>query len=534
MQTCVRGISGEIFSISNRKYFTEIYFAATFVRMESALEIALKENAELKAELRLAHSEIRLLNQKIQLLLKRLFGSKSEKFDPGQLELMLAGLQANVVAEPENIDPEPPPDKPRSSKKRDKSKPTLPADLPTERIVIDPPEVTANPENYKCIGEEVTEELDVSPTKYFRRLIIRRKYTHKTQRAEAPVIAELPARPIENSIASAGLLADIVVQKYADHIPLYRQERIMREAYGINLPRKTTADWIGAVTEWLRPIYRIIGDGIRAGGYMQIDETPVTCIQIEEGGSKKGYLWVFHEPGGDVYFEWHTSRASDCLDAMLKDFKGVVQSDAFPGYACYAKNKDDIVLSGCWAHARRKFDEARTEAPRLAAWFLRQIGHMYRIESAARNNGVGPNLRQVYRSAGSQMILARIKKALEIKKQKHLPGGLMGKAIAYATNNWAELVVFVENGQVEIDNNFVENAIRPTAVGKKNWLFIGHPEAGDRAAIIYTILACCRRLNINAREYLTDVLTRLPSMKMSEVAALTPENWLASKSKMAA
>ncbi len=221
-------------------------------------------------------------------------------------------------------------------------------------------------------------------------------------------------------------------------------------------------------------------------------------------------------------------------DDMLKDFKGVVQSDAFSGYACYAKAKPDIELSGCWSHARRKFDEARTESSRLAAWFLRQIGHLYEVERAAREECAGPNLRQAFRAAGSRMTLAMIKRALEIKKQKHLPGGLMGNAISYALDNWTKLIVYCEDGRLEIDNNLVENAIRPTALGKKNWLFIGHPEAGDRSAILYTILACCRRLNINASEYLADVLSRLPSMKMSEVAALIPSTWLATRALKAA
>lgn len=502
--------------------------------MESALEVQIKENVALRAELKQAHIKIDLLTQEVQLLIKRYFGRKSEKLDSSQLELLLAGLQQNAIDESPDTDPEPSPDKPRSKRKRDKSKPTLPANMRTEHVVLDPPEVNANPEDYKQIGEEITEELHANLEKYYRRLIIRRKYTSRSDRAAAPIIADLPARPIDNSIATPGVLADIAAQKYDDHIPLYRQERIMREVHGIHLPRKTMADWMGATADWLSPIYRLIGEEVRSGGYMQIDETPVKYLQAEEGGSRKGYFWVFHRPGGDVYFEWHTSRASDCLDDMLRDYKGFVQSDAYPGYTCYAKTNDDITLIGCWAHARRKFDEALKESPRIAAWFINQIGHLYDVERTAKIMGFGPSLRYACRSSGSKIILARIKKALEVKKQKYLPGGLISKAISYALNNWEQLAAYCEDGQVEIDNNSVENAIRPTALGKKNWLFIGHPEAGDRSAIIYTILACCRRLNINAREYLTDVLSRLPSMKMSEVAALTPANWLAARSKMAA
>jgi transposase len=502
--------------------------------MDSALDKLVKEHAELMADNIQLRAENKLLNQKIQVLMKRMFSAKSEKMDPGQLELLLAGLQDNVIPLPVPEAPATPPDNLPTKKSRDKSKPRLPADLLTERVIIDPPEVMANPENYKLIGEEVTEELDVNPAKFFRRLIIRRKYTSKVDRDEAPVIADLPARPIDNSIASAGLLADIAVQKYADHLPLYRQERILKEAYGIILPRKTMTDWMGHVSEWFKPIYKLIGEDIRSGGYMQIDETPVKFLQGEDGGSRKGYFWVYNDPGGGVYFEWHTSRASDCLDEMLKDYKGKVQSDAYRGYSCYGKSNPDIVFLGCWAHVRRKFDEARIESPRLAAWFLRQIGHLYNVERRAREENAGPVLRQAYRAAGSRMILARIKKALELKRLKHLPAGLIGKAISYALNNWKQLDVYVVDGRLEIDNNFVENAIRPSAIGKKNWLFIGHPEAGERSAIIYTILACCRRLNINAREYMADVLSRIPAMKMSEVGALTPANWIAARSKIAA
>jgi hypothetical protein len=329
-------------------------------------------------------------------------------------------------------------------------------------------------------------------------------------------------------------LAEIAVQKYANHIPLYRQERMFWEESRIHLSRQTMADWMGAVAEWFRPIYNLIGEELRSGNYMQIDETPVTYLNDEDGGSAKGYFWVFNKPGGGVYFEWHTSRAAACLDGMLKDFKGRVQSDAFPGYSCYAKSNADIILMGCWAHARRKFDEAKLESPRLAAWFLRQIGLLYDVERRARDEHAGPALRQAYRAAGSKMVLARIRKALELKRLKHLPAGLMGKAIGYALNNWKELVVYIADGSLEIDNNFVENAIRPSAIGKKNWLFIGHPEAGERSAIIYTILACCRRLNINAKDYMADVLSRLPTMKMSEVGSLTPANWVAARAKTAA
>ncbi len=499
--------------------------------MHEAVEILRKQVDELSHELRALRAENFLLRQKNDLLLRRLFGSKSEKLDSKQMELLLGALTQEI--KPDD-DPTPPSGPPRPRGKRDRTKPRLPENLPVEEIVIDPPEVQQKPEDYRCIGQEVTEELDVTPTRYFRRRIIRRKYTSKKNRDKAPVIAKQSPRLIDNSYASVGLVVDVILQKYEDHIPLYRQERILNERYGIELPRKTMCDWMGTAANWCKPIYRLIAEGVRSDGYMQVDETPVKYSMAEGGGSGQGYFWVYNRPGGDVFFEWHTSRAADCLDGMLKDFKGTVQCDAYLAYSSYANSHKDIELSGCWGHLRRRFHEAIDESSRLAGWVLNQIGRLYEVEAGLRSGRAGPALRQVARSSQSRMVLNRLQKALKLKLLAHLPQSRMGKAISYALSNWDELQRYCDNGKIEIDNNLVENAIRPTAVGKKNWLFIGHPDAGERSAILYTLIECCRRRCINTREYLTDIFTRLPAMKMSEVATLTPENWLAARTAKAA
>ena len=187
------------------------------------------------------------------------------------------------------------------------------------------------------------------------------------------------------------------------------------------------------------------------------------------------------------------------------------------------------MLAGCWAHARRKFKDAVEETPGLAGWFLNQIGLLYGIEAGLRNRNVSARLRQVARSAASRMILARIQKALHQKMPGYPPKSRMGLAIGYALSRWEQLERYMHDGRIEIDNNLVENAIRPTALGKKNWLFFGAPDAGQRSAIIYTLLESCRRHGINQREYLLDVLTRLPAMKITEVAELTPACWQAAR-----
>ncbi|MFH0908414.1 MAG: IS66 family transposase [bacterium] len=497
----------------------------------SALRI---ENAALKAE-------NKTLQQQNAFLRKQLFGKKSEKLDRKQLELLLGVDEAPFVIESvdERGDDDLPPG-PRRGRQGGERKVGIPEGTPTEEVVIDPEEVTRNPEAYECIGEEVTRELDVVPHPYILRLIKRRKFKSKTDRSRPPLLAPAPPRLIEGSCASPGLLTDILLKKYVDHLPLFRQSQILKTRYGIELSHKTLCDWAGIVAGWFKPIYNLMGKELQQSDYLQVDESPVRYLFAKGGGSGMGYLWVFHHPatagrpGGDVLYEWHTGRGADCLERMLDDFRGPVQCDGYIAYTAYAKGRDDIDLVGCWAHTRRNFFEALEEVPGLARWMLHQIGQLYRIEAELRETGAGPKLRQAVRLSQSAMILARIEKVLRLKLPQHLPKSLMGGAIAYALGQWKRLLKFRDDGRLEIDNNLVENAIRPTALGKKNWLFFGAPNAGERSAIIYTILESCKRRGIDQVEYLRDVLTRLPTMKITEVAQLTPANWAAAREKAAA
>ena len=329
------------------------------------------------------------------------------------------------------------------------------------------------------------------------------------------------------------------MNKYLYHLPLYRQEQMFAR-HRIDLSRKTMDDWVGAVANWLCPIYERIRRELQGSGYLQVDETPVRFNLAAGGGSGQGYFWVYHHPpppgrpGGNILFEWHTSRAGTCLENMLGTFSGMVQCDAYAAYGSFARGRNQLVLAGCWAHARRYFFEARDENPVLAGWFLHQIQRLYRVERDLRERACGPQDRMARRASESGMILNRIKRVLDRKWRQPLPSSRMGKAMAYALSNWELLIRYAGDGRLEIDNNRVENAIRPTAVGKKNWLFIGHPDAGQRSAIIYTILATCRAHDIDPWEYLHDVLSRLPAMKITEVDQLTPANWIAARTQKAA
>ncbi len=484
--------------------------------------------ADLKKDNDRLESENHILRQRVDYLVKKYFGGqKSEKLSPNQLEFLLNELTKLPASQEQDKIPEkksPFSEKPRKETRKTRQ---LPENLPVEEIIIEPEEVKKNPNNYRCIGEERTEELDVTPQTFLKRVYIRKKYVQKSKGDFPPVIGELPPRLIEGSLASPGLLTHIILNKYMDHLPFYRQEQIFQLRYGIPLSRKTMSDWMDCVANWLKPIYNLIREELKTSGYLQIDETPIKYLMDFEkgGGSKQGYFWIYHSPGGYRLYEWHTSRASACLEGMLKDYKGLVQTDGYSAYSCFAKKNRLIELLLCWAHARRKFFDALEEAPKEAGWFIRQIQNLYAIEKRLRKIKAAPVLREAMRQSESLMILNRLEKALLIKKNKHRPQSDMGKAISYALNDWKKLKAFINHGKAEIDNNLVENAVRPTAIGKKNWLFIGHPEAGEKSAILYTLLENCKHLKIDIQEYLRDVLTRLPSTRMTGIKDLMPLNW---------
>jgi transposase len=490
--------------------------------------------AELLAELqardeRLAalEKENALLRQKVDLLVRKLFGARSEQFDPAQLLLLLQGLDEPGKA-PEPVAEEAPRRSTDPSPLRERG-PRLPEHLPVIEEIIVPEPVKLAPQDWRRIGEEVSERLDYEPARFLRRRTVRPKYVQRGILDAVPVVAPLPDSILERSIVAPGLLAQIVVAKYCDHLPLYRQESIYWTRHQVWLPRQTMAEWVGLAAEWLQPIYEHIRRDVLGRGYLQVDETPVRYLAPGNGKTKLGYLWTCGVPRGDVIFHWETSRAATCLENIIPvDFCGTIQCDGYEAYDCFARRRGEkIVLAGCLAHVRRKFYDARETAPKVAGWFLKHFQNLYALESNLRNARAGPKLRQAERASLSRPVLARLHRALvRLKTQRRfLPRSLMGKAIDYALNQWPALLVFLEDGQLEIDNNLIENAIRPTAIGKKNWLFIGEAQAGDRSAIIYTIIACCRRRGLDPFTYLREVFTRLPSMTNWQVKDLTPEAW---------
>jgi len=407
--------------------------------------------------------EIRFLREQLKALRKLHYGGgKCEQIAAAQLELLMQGLT-------DKLSPQKKPEMPQwpvtPKKHTPRVRRELPEHLETERIVLEPKEIQ-NGEEWTYIGQEETEELDMKPAKFFRRLYVRPKYVNRTSGKIA--IAPLPSRLIEKGMPGPALMAYIGISKYVDHLPLYRLQKIFMERYGVDISRSTMAEWVEHLAEWLKPIYNVMKEELLAGNFLQIDETPIRYLDPDVSGkSQLGYLWVFSRPGSDVLFDWKTSRGRKTPDEWLKNFKGNVQADGYQVYQSLSEETTDWQLCGCWAHGRRKIHEAMDEDPKRVGWFLNQIGLLYKIEARLRQKQDSSKIRQIVRQCESRPILQRIHKTLWRLRPKILPKTKFGEAINYLFNQWQYLERYVDLGHVEIDSNLVENSIRPSAIGKR-------------------------------------------------------------------
>jgi len=474
---------------------------------------------ELEAKLAAAESELTWLRRQV-------FGpGKSEKLDRLQTQLPLGEVAGPpAAARTATVRYE------RTVQARERH--PAPAEafqkLPvTETVELVPAEVQADPDLYERIGEERTFEVSVVPPRLVKREIVRPKYRHRLDRSRPPVIAPAPARPVAGGYASAGLLAWIAVSKYLHHLPLYRLEQ-MSERWGARLSRQSMADWIAITAEWLEPIYKTMLRQLVSGRYLQADETPVRCNDpdVKRGGTSEGWLWVLSRPDEDVVFDWRLSRRHGELTSLIEGFQGVLQSDAYGAYAAYSREHPGVTRVGCWAHARRKFFESQAEHPKAVGLVLRIIGRLYERERQWDEQSLSAPQRLEQRQRHHTRRLYWLRKIVLGLRERVLPKSGLGKACDYLLAEWTPLTAHLDHGETRLDNNLIENAIRPSAIGKKNWLFIGHPDAGQRSAILYSVLVSCQRHGKDPLLYLRDVLTRLPAMtNQDDLSPLTPRNW---------
>ena len=487
---------------------------------------------QIVAEYPLMQQEIAALRTQVAWLKKQLFGSgKSEKLarlderERAQLQLQLSELEKLVPVE-----------RPTATITYERAagaapKRTLPAEsfahLPVQETVeIVPDEVKADPARYERIGEERTFEIDLIPPQPFKREIVRPKFRHRLNRACPPLLAPAPARVVMGGFASAGLIAWALTAKYCDHLPFYRQEKMLGR-WQVPISRQNLSDWSGAATALLEALVKLMKQDLLQGGYVQVDETPIRCNDpdLRDGRTTQGYLWGLSSPDADVVFEWRLSRRHEEAERLLGDYRGLLQSDGYEAYAVYVEARSGVVWLGCWAHARRRFFEARAERPKTAERVLRLIGELYRLEGEWDEEGVGEKraaLRQEYFARP----LRRLRRLVAALQARMLPKSGLGQACAYLLGHWEPLTAHLRYSQTKLDTNSIENAIRPSKLGAKNWLFVGHPDAGDRAAVIYSLVVSCQRRGIDPHGYLRDVLTRLSSMSSAhDLRPLLPANW---------
>jgi hypothetical protein len=316
----------------------------------------------------------------------------------------------------------------------------------------------------------------------------------------------------------------LLLARFDDHVAYYTLERIFRERHGVDVPRQQMVQWVEQVAFLLQPLVQLMFQRMKQGGYLQVDETPVKVMDPEvKGKCARGYLWFYAVPGGDVYLDFQGTRGRDAPHAQLAGFAGTIQTDAYEVYDSLKKVLKDLVRIGCAAHSRRKFHRALKDGDRRAIWFIGQFRQLYRIEREAQALSVEE--RHQRRQQEAAPIWALLQERAQSLQPQLLPKSSLGKAVSYLINEYQALIGYLAAGHYRIDNNLVENSIRIPAVGRRRWLFIGHPDAGWRSAVIYSLIVSCRRRGINPQAYLTDVLRRLPAMNINQIAELLPANW---------
>jgi transposase len=500
---------------------------------------------ELLAMLRQTRRENEQLQHRLDLLLRRLYGPRTERFDPDQpllfpdafdaAEPPTAEATADAGATAE-VNPAPTP--PAPNKQRPHGRRSLPKNL---RRVPRVHELTQAErlcpecgEDRAPVSAEHSEQLDYEPATLFVVEHVRRTYA--CQHCEGQVItAGKPAQPIPKGLPGPGLLAHVITEKYADHLPLYRQERRLARQ-GVELSRSTLCDWMAGAAKVLDPLYNLMKSLILSCGTIHTDDTPVKVRDSERKIKAQGRLWVYYGDSRHPYnlFDFTMSRKRDGPSRFLEGFRGSLQADAFSGYdGIYAGGK--VVEVGCNAHARRKFVEAQKSAPAHAATALAYYRELYAIEKEIRaeiaklpegaDESARVAIRLRIRRAKSVSVIESFKKWLEAQRPDALPKSPLGAAIGYVQNQWEALTRYASSGELAIDNNVSERLMKTIATGRKNWLFTGSEQGGKTMAVLFSLVSSCQRHGHDPFAYLRDVLTRLPDLPKERLSELLPDRW---------
>lgn len=477
---------------------------------------------ELLATLQAAQRHNEQLQHRLDQLLRRLYGPRAERIDPQQ-----ASLFADLN------DPQPPPPQsapaaaePAPAPRRGHGRKALPRDLPRRRVVHETPAAQrlcpGCGQERSLIGEETSEQLDYEPASLFVVEHVRCKYACPHCQ-EHVTIADKPTQPIDKGLPGPGLLAHVAVSKYADHLPLHRLERIFGRQ-GVELSRSTLCDWMAASADLLTPLVDYLKERVLQSRVLHTDDTPVPVLDEKREATRQGRMWVYIGDKGHPYtvFDYTPTHARDGPKQFLGDFQGYLQADAFAGYdGIYATGR--VVEVACWAHARRKFYEARTADAERSHAALAWIRRLYDVEDRAK--ALSDADRCVLRQAESRPLLTAFCQWLQEQRAAVLPKSPMGQAISYALSNWDALTRYTEAGFLAIDNNVSERTLRAVAVGRKNWLFCGSDKGGRTAATLVGVIASCQRHSVDPFAYLRDVLSRIRATPPDRLDDLLPDRW---------
>jgi transposase len=481
------------------------------------------------------------VQHQLKQLLRHRYGQKREHIDENQLFLFaaqivaarqssaLSALSESPVAGSAASTPT------KETKKHDGyGRKPLPASLERRRVVFD-----LDKSQRQClhcqtemrrIGEDISERLEFVPASLYVIEEVRPKYA--CPKGCAMATAPKPAVPIEKGLPGPGLLAQVVVSKYSDHLPLNRLENIFQRQ-GVELSRKTMCDWMSACAEVAGPLWERMKQVVLASKVVQTDDTPVPVLDAELTHTRKGRLWTYvgdrHHPY--IVYDYTGNRCREGPEEFLQGYRGYVQADAYPGYDALFKNRStDLTEVACWAHSRRKYYEAQTSDICRATVVMAYVSLLYDVEREARNGRLCAAERLALRQAKAHPVLDDIKIYLEAERPKVLPKSAIGNAIDYTLKNWDALVRYCEDGDLEIDNNGAERSLRHIVVGRNNWLFYGSDNGGRTGAILTSLVATCKRMHIEPFAYLRDLFTRISAHPHHQLDDFLPDRWQAARS----
>jgi len=489
--------------------------------------------AGLLEEVEAKERRLQQLQHMVEQLLRWRYGPKRERVNENQLFLFAVAMVSAAPRTAASPDPSIAPEKAEAvpPQRHGHGRQRLPKDLDRRQVVYELGEQERQcPEcqgELKPIGEEVSERLEYVPASLYVIEEACKKYA--CSKGCTVLTAQKPMQPIEKGLPGPGLLAQVAVSKYSDHLPLYRQEGIFKRQ-GVTLSRRTMCDWMGRCAQLVNPLFDLMKDRVLKSKVMQTDDTPVGVLDPALARTRTGRIWTYVGDDKHPYtvYDYTPNRSRDGPQAFMKEFSGYLQADAYSGYdELYKDAKREVIEVACWAHARRKFFEAQSSDLMRSTVMLAYVRLLYDVEREARDLKLDSEGRRALRQARSKPILDDIRAYLERELSQALPKSPEGQAIAYTLSNWKALIRYCEDGDLEIDNNGAERSLRGVAVGRKNWMFFGSDNGGRTAAVLTSFVATSKRLGINPFIYLRDIFERISTHPHNRLVELLPDRWMA-------